>query len=139
MRTVNIYKKVSGSLVGVALGCIQTGDADLDVTQSGKFYEMSDGTVQFYPVPTAKTGMTLTLETTKQSAESIRKAAHFGELYFEGIRIGDLEGTSGTAYRAYISGTVKIGAKYANCNIYSVVIPLRFDASEEVLRSEVVT
>ena len=138
MRTVNIYKKVSGSLVSVAAGCIQSGDADLDVTQNGKFFEMSDGTVQYYPVPTAKNGMTLTLETTGPKAESIRKAAPVGELYFEGLRIGDLEGASGTAYRAYISGTVKISPKYANCNIYSVSIPLRFDASGETLRSEVV-
>jgi hypothetical protein len=82
--------------------------------------------------------MTLVLETTKTNAEAIRKAARFGELYFEGLRIGDLEGASGTAYRAYISGTAQISPKYANCNIYSVTMPLRFDASGETLRSEVV-
>lgn len=134
MRTVHIYKMSGNALVCVASG-IQTGDADLDITPNSKFFEMADGTCVCYPVQTAKHTMTLTLETNGTNAENLRKAAHFGELYFEGIRIGDLEGAEGTAYRAFLTGNIKLHAKYALCNLYCVEIPIRLDASGDTLQS----
>lgn len=140
MRTVNIYRAGIGSsepaLVSVAMGCIQTKNADLNVTPNGKLYMMSDGTTVCYPVQTAQTEMKLCVECTKAKAEAIRKALHYTELYFEGIRIGDAEGVSGIAYRAFVMGTVTFEVKYATAGIYIVTIPLRLDASGETLRYE---
>lgn len=139
MRSVNIYQDTGSALAIVASGCVQTSDADPDITPCGKLFEMSDGSCTYYPVTTAKTEMTLRLECTQPKAEAIRKAARLGELYFEGLRIGDVSGAAGFAYRAFVTGTVKISAKYALCNTYVIELPLRFDASGETLRGEVVS
>lgn len=122
----------------IASGCVQISDADPDITPCGKLFDMTDGSCVYYPVTTAKTEMTLRLECTQIQAESIRKAARFGELYFEGIRIGDVDGAAGFAYRAFVTGVVRISAKYALCNLYVIEFPLRFDASGEALRGEAV-
>lgn len=126
MRTVNIYREDGDTLLPVALGCVQTETADLSVTPNGKLYTMSDGSAICYPVDTAKTEMKLLLECSRAKAEAIRKAVHYNELCFEGIRIGETEGSTGTVYRAIITGTVNIEVKYAPAGIYTVTIPLRF-------------
>lgn len=134
MRTVTIYRMSGSTLVPVASG-IQTDSADLDVAPSGKFFELLDGSFAYYPVQTAKHTMTLTLEMTGVAAAAVRSAVRFGELYFEGIRAGSLEGVSGTAYRACVTGTVRSDPKYALCDIYCVEIPLRFAVSGDTLQS----
>lgn len=134
MRTVTIYRMNGSTLVQVASGA-QTGSADLDVAPSGKFFELSDGSFAYYPVQTAKHTMTLTLETTGAAAAAIRSAVRFGELYFEGIHVGDLTGAAGTAYRACVTGAVRSDPKYALCDIYSVEIPLRFAVSGDTMQS----
>lgn len=134
MRTVTVYRMSGSTLVPVASGA-QTGNADLDVSPTGKFFEMSDGSFSYYPVQTAKHTMTLTLEMTGAAAAAVRSAVRFGELYFEGIRAGSLEGAAGTAYRACVTGAVRSDPKYALCDIYCVEIPLRFDVSGDTLQS----
>jgi hypothetical protein len=134
MRTVTVYRMNGSTLAQVASG-VQTGGADLDVSPTGKFFEMSDGSFSYYPVQTATHTMTLTLEMTRAAAAAIRSAVRYGELYFEGIRIGDLTGTAGTAYRACVTGAVRSNPKYALCDIYCVEIPLRFDVSGDTLQS----
>lgn len=141
MRLIDIYKETSGGTVLVTAGCIQAGLTDLQKTVQSKFYTMADGTVCCYPVQTAKSEMTLTLECTKAQAAAIESAAALGSLLFAGLRFGtnynaDPVQPFQTGYRAYLSGAVQIAEKYALSGIYSVKLPLLLDASGTTYRTE---
>ena len=141
MRLIDIYKETPGGTVLVTAGCIQAGATDLKKTVQSKVYTMADGTVCCYPVQTAKSEMTLTLECTKAQAAAIEAAAALGSLLFAGLRFGtnysaDPVQPFQTGYRAYLSGAVQIAEKYALSGIYTVTLPLILDASADTYRGE---
>lgn len=134
MRLIDIYRETASGTALVAAGCIQTGATDLKKSVQSKFYTMSDGTVCCYPVQTAKTGMTLTVECTRDKAAAIADAAAQGSLLFAGLRYAANYTASPTqpftyGVRAFPTGDVQIAEKYALSNIYAVSIPLILDAS----------
>lgn len=135
MRTVNIYLEDG---TAVTSGCIQTGETGVTRTPKSKFYELSDGTCACYPCQTAKAEMTLTLECNQSQAGAIDAVSHCGLLLFEGIRFGTKNVSStGTKYRAFLTGNIRIEEKFFKTGIYVVTLPLRFDASGEIYRTEV--
>ena len=141
MRLIDIYKETPSGTVLVTAGCIQAGATDLKKTVQSKVYTMADGTVCCYPVQTAKSEMTLTLECTKAQAAAIESAAALGSLLFAGLRFGtnynaDPVQPFQTGYRAYLSGAVQIAEKYALSGIYAVTLPLILDASAGTYRRE---
>lgn len=135
MRTVAIYMEDG---TAVTSGCIQTGETGVTRTSKNKFFELSDGTCACYPCQTAKAEMTLTLECSQVQAGAIDAVSHCGVLMFEGIRFGTKNvNTTSTKYRAFLTGNIRIEEKYYKTGIYVVTIPLRFDVSGEIYRTEV--
>jgi hypothetical protein len=137
LRTVAIYLEDD---TPVTSGCIQTGETGVTRTSKSKFFEMSDGTCTCYPCQTAKAEMTLSLECTQAQADAIDAVSHCGMLLFQGIRFAAKNVTnSGTKYRAFIAGNVRIEEKFYKTGIYAVTIPLRFDVSGETYRTGATT
>lgn len=133
MRLIDIYKETPDGVQLVTAGCIQTGSTDLQKAVQTKFFTMANGTVCAYPVQTAKSTMTLTLQCTKPQAAAIEAAAALGSLLFAGLRFGvnwgdDVYDPFVTGYRGFLTGSVEICEMYAKSGLYSITLPLMLDA-----------
>ncbi len=143
MRLIDIYKETPDGVQIVTAGCIQTGSTDLQKAVQTKFFTMANGTVCAYPVQTAKSTMTLTLQCTKPQAAAIEAAAALGSLLFAGLRFGvnwgdDVYDPFVTGYRGFLTGSVEICEMYAKSGLYSITLPLILDAVRATYRKPVV-
>lgn len=133
MKFVDIYRYDGTTLIPAVIGCIQTGDVQIQRTPVTKRFVMADGSPCTYAATNDAAATTVLLECTLAQVQQLSAVIRFGVLVMAGLRLPGttkagaahtlLRQTSG--YTVHITGSVQITE--AGAGIYAVSIPVQIE------------